>query len=260
MSTNSSQMKRITIQLGAVLMLTAFLGCQLPSGTQNIQGVREFNAGNYNSATQRFRTVTMSNPGNADAHYNLASTLHQMAFLKSKQAKTTAEEDEVRDLQIQAETIYLACLDRNEDHVECHRGLSVLLVEMGRSEQAFRLLNGWSARSPQLPDPKIELARLYEEHGDSDTALLQLQQAMPLGFADSRNNARAWAAAGMIRERRGEIAQAEQNFRQAYALNKDQPGVGVHLAALNRRIAGDALQSSNRDTRIVRQPNSGGRY
>ncbi len=257
---SSSPMKPTTLTLVVLLSFAGATGCQLPSGTQNIQGVREFNAGNYNSASQRFRSVTLDNPRNPDGHYNLASTLHQMAYLKSKQGGTKADEDEVRNLQIQAETMYLQCLDRNEEHVECHRGLAVLLVEMGRSEQAFKLLNGWASRSPQSADPKTELGRLYEEHGDLDTALLQLQQAIPLGGADSRSSSRAWAAAGLIRERQGDLAQAEANFRRAYALNKDQPGVGVHLAALNRRIAGDALRSTERDTRIVRQPNSGGRY
>lgn len=260
-------MQRFALRLLGLITVAGSLaasGCQLSSATQNVQGVRDFQSGRYDAAAQRFQLASLENPNNPDTLYNLGATLHQMAYLKEQQARTQDEQDEIRDLQIQAEEVYNRCLDLNEDHVECRRSLAVLLTEMGRSEQAFTLLQRWATANPELADARIELARLYEEHGDTDTALLHLHQAMRVGDINSRAHSRAWAAAGLIRERRGELAQAQQNFQQAYSLNRDQPGVGYHLAGLTRRVRSDSFQSQSAGTRLVRDEDptsrSGGRY
>lgn len=244
-----------------VFCVLAMAGCRVPSATQNMNGVRDFQTGRYESAAQKFQMASLQNPANPNAYYNLATTLHQLAYVKGKQARTKEDDDEVRDLQVQAEAVYNRCLDLDENHVECHRGLAVLLVEMGRSEQAFTLLRRWEAANPDLADPKIELARLLQEHGNDDDALLHLHQAMYVGSPNSREHARAWAAAGLIRERRGELAQARQNFRQAYQLNRDQPGVATHVAHLERHMATGGFRTQDSgQTRVVQEPFNRNRY
>jgi len=63
-------------------------------------------------------------------------------------------------------------------------------------ERAFTLLKRWAASKPMLADPKIELARLYEEHKEYDAAKEQLLEALTL----EPNNPRALAARGNVRE------------------------------------------------------------
>ena len=42
--------------------------------------------------------------------------------------------------------------------------------EQGRTQESFRLVEGWVSRQPNSADAKIELARLNEEFGDRNTA------------------------------------------------------------------------------------------
>ncbi len=122
----------------------------------------------------------------------------------------------------QAETLYNQCLDRNPNHADCHRALAVLLVQTDRSDRAFALLKNWAIRSPQNADARVELARLYEEFGDTKTAELQLQQALQL----DQTNKRAWTAMAYLRESNGDMPQALANYQRAYALGRLQPDHG----------------------------------
>ena len=92
---------------------------------------------------------------NPDAYYNLGATHHQLAKLHNRDADYA-----------QAESYYNQCIDKSPNHEECYRGLAVLLVDRGHADQAQQLLTCWSQRSPSLPGPRIELARLNEEQGD----------------------------------------------------------------------------------------------
>ena len=132
---------------------------------------------------------------------------------------------------VQAEALYNECLDRDPNHVACHRGLAVLLTETNRKNQAFTLLQNWTVRSPNLAEARIELGRLYEEYGDVKTAEGQLQQALQLDV----NNARANAALGELRMKQGDYQQALINYQRAYTLNKSQPGVAERVALLQRQ-------------------------
>ena len=85
----------------------------------------------------------------------------------------------------------------------------------------------------QVADARIELARLYEEFGDSNAARLQLTEALDADATDSR----AWAALGQLREKEGEYAQALANYQHAYNLNNFQPGVAQRITELQGRVA-----------------------
>ena len=80
-------------------------------------------------------------------------------------------------------------------------------------------------QNPGDASARIELARLYEEFGDKDSAIQHLSDALHVNATDHR----AWAALGRLRESRGELAQALSNYQQAYNLNQFQPGFNVGL-------------------------------
>ena len=159
----------------AGMILCAAGGCGWMSSGQNSEGVRLFQQGYYDAAAQRFRQAIQTEPNNPDSYYNLAAYYH-------RQGKT---QQQAADL-AQAESYYRQCLDRNPNHIECRRGLAVLLVEQGRSEEAFAMLEDWATQNPTLAAPKIEMARLYEEFGDRNAAKEHLTAALSVSPNDPR--------------------------------------------------------------------------
>jgi Tfp pilus assembly protein PilF len=193
-------------------------GCQMAATTANSDGVRLFQKGDYQAASQRFRQAIATDPRNADAYYNEAATLHRMG-VQSNNAQ----------LLKQAEEMYNVCLDLNENHTDCHRALAVLLGQSGRSDKAFTLMKNWVVAQPQVADARIELARLYQEYGDDTTARQQLEEAVKVDL----NNARAWKALASIQEKSGQYAQAAANYQRSLQINRFQPEVTQKLASLN---------------------------
>ena len=100
-----------------------------------MQGVRLYEKGELYGATEQFQKAMMNNPDDANAYYNMASTLHRMG---------TADKNP-NSLQ-QAETLYNECLNRDPNHAACYRGLAVLLAQTDRSDKAFVLLKNWAIR------------------------------------------------------------------------------------------------------------------
>ncbi len=230
------------IVLLIAVMLTAGSGCQMAANGYNMEGVRLSQQGNHQAALAKFQKAMETNPRNADAFYNLAATYHQMAKVNNDP-----------NMFSQAESYYHQCLDQNENHTDCRRALAALLVDTGRSETAFSMLNKWAAAAPHVPDPHIELARLYEEFGEKKTAGDELDKAIAMAPL-APQTARAWAARGRLREEAGDRAQALANYHQAYQANRFHPGVSARIAALQQGTAGGS--STTGGTRIVTQPNT----
>jgi tetratricopeptide (TPR) repeat protein len=208
----------------ALLGLAATAGCgSVASQGLNAEGVRLFDQTRYPEAAEQFQRAIDRDPSNPDGYYNLAAAYHRMGLLSGHAADLT-----------QAERYYHLCLDRDPDHRECYRGLGVLLVEQNRSEEAFRILQGWADQRPNAPDPKIELARLYEEVGDRDRAKQHLADALQVDAANSR----ALAALGRLREQDGDRTQALNNYQQSLAANRFQPDVATRVASLQSSMGG----------------------
>ena len=220
------------------LILSAAGGCSsITANGKNSEGVRLFNQARYEESLQRFQSAAYSDPKNADAYYNLGATHHRLGTVNQDPAQLA-----------QAESYYNQCLDKKEDHTECFRGLAVLLVQQDRSEEAFRLLEGWVDRQPDSADAKIELARLYDEFGEPETAKDRLLEALAI----DHQNSRALAALGSIREQSGEYAQALSNYRQSLAYDSFQQGVAARVAALQPATnASPTLTSPPGPTRMV---------
>jgi tetratricopeptide (TPR) repeat protein len=204
-------------QLAACLLLAACAGCGSVAKTDNAEGVKLYQQGNYLGAVNSFQQALAKQPGNPDTFYNLGATYHQQAKLFGRDA----------DLQT-AEQYYHLCLARNPSHEACQRALAVLLVEEKRSDEAVAQLTAWSRSQPANPAPHIELARLAEEHGNVQEAENQLVDALSI----DPNNPRALVALGSLRESRGDQAQALANYGRALAVDPQQPTVAAKLASL----------------------------
>ncbi len=202
----------------------------------NAEGVRLFEQARFTEAMDRFERAIAADPTAGDGYYNLAATYHRIGAANGRKADRT-----------QAERYYYLCLDRSPDHRECHRGLAVLLVEQGRSEEAFRLLESWAAKNPALPDPKIELARLSEEFGDRDAAKQHLADAL----LRDPTNARALAALGRLRELEGDTAQALANYQQSLLADRFQPDISARVAMLQSAAGTPVSGGASTGTRIV---------
>jgi len=212
-----------------LLLLAVASGCLLSAGGcnglaaqgMNAEGVRLFEQARYEEAIDRFHKAISENPNNADGYYNLASAYHRLWTLNKRET----------DLK-QADQYYRMCLDRNLNHRDCHRGLAVLMVEQGRREEAFGLLEEWAQREPTLPAPRIELARIYEEQGDLDNAKRYLLEAL----AVDHDNARALAALGRLREQTGETVQALADYQRSLWHDRFQPEVAARADALKAAL------------------------
>jgi tetratricopeptide (TPR) repeat protein len=202
--------------------LLTLSGCGgVASQQMNAEGVRLFQQSRYQEAILEFHKAVNNEPNNADSYYNLAATYHRIAML-------TGDKESLR----QAEHYYRMCLERSPDHMECHRGLAVLLVQKGQSKEAFELLAGWVQRQPALAEAKIEMARLYQEFGDPETAKQQLAEAI----RNDPTNARALAAMGALREKAGETAAALKNYEEALARDLSQQDLAYHVSALRASL------------------------
>jgi len=220
---------------------TTLAGCQWASSGQNAQGRQLYEQGQYTAAMQQFQKAISTSPTDPDGYYNLAATEHRLGAQRQDRA-----------LLEQAEALYNQCLDHDPNHLECHRGLAVLLVDTGRPDKAFTLMKNWASQNPTLAEPRIELARLYEEYGDPATAKRYLEDAVQ----QDPNNSRAWLALGKIREGSGELTQAMANYQRSYSLNNMQPMVAERIAAISRQLSDSYDRSlSAGDTRMA-QPNT----
>jgi tetratricopeptide (TPR) repeat protein len=237
---------RLLVAAGAFAL---FAGCsQVTSQALNSEGVRLYQAGNYSQAANQFQRAIANNPKSATSYYNLAAALHKSGKLTGNGA----------DLQ-QAEQLYNQCLEYDPNHTECYRGLAVLLAETGRTDASFRLLEGWAARSPQLADPRIELARILEENNNLEVASARLVEALSI----DPNNSRALTALGRLREVSGDRAQALANYQRSLALNRFQPEISTRVAALQAAGAGlpaSPLITPAPETRTADQWQSSVRY
>ena len=221
-STRSSYFAALVAQLALLAVVALAAGCRMVAQGRNVDGVRYFQQGQYPVALQRFDAALTIDPQNPDSYYNKAAVYHRMGLANRDQNVLT-----------QAESLYNQCLDLNPNHVDCHRGLAVLLSETGRNDKAFTLLQNWTARSPQNADARVELARLYEESSNPQSAELALNEALALDM----RNWRAHAALGRLKEQAGDYPQALQNYQLAYQYNRFQPELQQHIASLQSRVS-----------------------
>jgi tetratricopeptide (TPR) repeat protein len=219
------------VRIGLLLVglgLSTAGGCtNFVANRNNADGVTLFQRGQYQEALAQFQAATYADPANADGYYNLGATYHRLGRLRS----------EKNDYLAQAEKNYRQCLDKNPNHRDCHRGLAVLLIEENRANEAFASIQTWAAQSPSLAEPRMELARLYEEFGNKEAAANTLAEAVRLNPDDPRQ----WAAMGKVREEMGENTQALTDYQHSLAINPNQTDVSARVASLRASLAHQPL-------------------
>jgi tetratricopeptide (TPR) repeat protein len=222
---------------GLATALLASAGCSnMASQAANVEGVRLYQQGNYQQASDRFQQAIAQDPASPEGYYNLAAALQKTGTLYNRPT----------DLQ-QAEVLYNQCLERDPNHAEAHRGLAVLLCETNRQPEAFQLLNSWAASDPKSPDPKIELARLLEETGQTEQAKTQLVEALTV----DPHNARALTALGRLRDQSGNYAQALSDYQRSLAINRFQPDVQARVAQLQAATSAPVPTAPSADPRTA---------
>jgi tetratricopeptide (TPR) repeat protein len=231
--------------VGVVALAAMGSGCHWSAAGKNVNGAALHHQGRYQEAIQQFQLALQQNPASADAYYNMAASYHQLGKLQNDQQALA-----------QAEQLYNQALNISPDHVDCHRALACLLVDTGRADKAFTLLERWAQRSPQVIDSHIELARLYEEFGDKENAIRNLEQAIAVR-SDTHESARALSALARLREQSGDAYQALVNYNRSLQINPSQPAVAERIASLQRAMGGVQLPptpSASGSTLTARAP------
>lgn len=223
----------------AISPVLSSAGCQWSASGKNALGAQLHQQGQYTAALQQFQQVVDQDPTNPDGYYNLAATTHRLAKQRNDEA-----------LFRNAEALYNQCLDHAPNHVECHRGLAVLLMDTGRPDRGFALIKNWASQNPLASEPRVELARLYEEAGEPETALKYLEDAVQ----QDANNSRAWLALARLRESSGDLPQALQNYQRALALNNTQPMIAERVAALSRQINSNLDAARTNANEMIARP------
>jgi tetratricopeptide (TPR) repeat protein len=235
--TADHRFRRLYPVLGLLALASVGLcGCSVAAHGQNAQGVSLYQQGRYQDAVQSFERAIANDPQNADGYYNLARTYHTMGLVSKN-------ENELK----QAEEQYNLCLDKDDNLRDCYRALAVLLVQEGRSDEAFRLLEGWSQNYGSSPTPKIELARLSEEFGRYDVA----QQHLIDALQNDPHDARALAALARLRERSGNPGQALAVYQRSLYNNPNQPEVAARISSLQTSLNPPSFTSPPPSTQIV---------
>ncbi len=202
--------------------LLAAGGCStFTANNYNAEGVRMLAARRTEDALDCFEKAKNADPDSPDAYYNCGVVYHQRAI-------DTGQE---QDFQM-AKYCYDLCLERNPDHVECNRSRATLLCDIGQDDEAFRMLEEWAGRQPSSAEPRIELARLYDEHKQLGRARDCLNDAVAI---DNRNT-RAYTALGSVRERMGDNEEALTAYEHALALNPYLPDVQNRVASLRYSV------------------------
>lgn len=196
-------------------------GCTTTTQSLNADGVRLFQQARYQEALQRFGQALIYDPNDPVAYYNIASVYHRMGDLYHRGDDYT-----------RAATYYQLALAKDPNHLPSRRGLTVLLTGQGKSQEAVAMLQNWAGANPSSPEPRVELARLYEEIGDRDSAKKCLLEALAL----DPHHVRALNALGHIREVGGEKELALTSYEQSLQLDGRQPELALRVAALRNEL------------------------
>ncbi len=205
-----------------VFVFTGLSGCNFNADRHNISGIQAFQSGQTAQAINEFQKALTANPNDANAYYNLGMSYSTLA----KQTKNQQWSD-------QAEQLYRQAISLNGQHAEAHRALASHLVETGREQYAFDLLQQWQQRNPGQTQPLVEQARLYQEYGDNRRASDLLTDALKI---DS-NCKVALQALGHVRETQGQYQLALENYLRVLQLDPQQTDVANQVARLQTRLA-----------------------
>jgi tetratricopeptide (TPR) repeat protein len=187
-----------------------------------------------------FQSVLKANPNDPNALYNMAATYHQSAKISLAAGQAAAAQYQYE----QAAQYYRLCLAQNANHADAYRGLTALYMDCQDADSAFQLLLSWAQANPASAEPKLELARLYQEFSQ-----ISLQQGRLDVAQDCRNstevylqqilvteptNYRALRALGYWKEQGGDVPGAVFEYHRSLRSNPQQRDLEERIASLTR--------------------------
>ena len=219
-----------------LLLLPLMLGCSSQNRTS--EGIRYYGQARYDVAMIAFQSALKANPNDPNTLYNIAATYHQSAKVSLQSGQTAAAQQQYD----QAAQYYQLCLEQNANHADAYRGLAALYMDCRNAEAAFPLLINWYNTNPVSVEPKLELARLYQEYAQicmvqgrtdiaqqcRDTTAHYLQQVLSAEPA----NYRALRALGYLKEQSGDIPGAVFEYQRSLQAYPQQQDLESRIAAL----------------------------
>ena len=202
--------------------------------------MRYYGQAQYDPALTAFQSAVKSNPNDPNALYNVAATYHQSArvALRSGQAATAQQ------LYEQAAQYYQLCLTKDSNYADAYRGLSALYMDCQKGEAAYQLLANWSNAHPVAIEPKLELARFYQEFAHICMVQGRTEEAQNMRSTAERylqqilvaepTNYRALRALGYCKEQSDDLTGAILDYQRSLQVYPQQKDLADRIAALTR--------------------------
>jgi arylsulfatase A-like enzyme/Flp pilus assembly protein TadD len=176
----------------------------LPLQSQLLDGVAQFQSGDFPGAEKTIRAVIINSPGFILAYTHLASMFKEMGKIAA------------------AVTLLEQGLEKNPDNILLLSKLGIILADSGSWQRAIPILETCVAREDFDPEKFNFLGIAYYQGGDFARALRNYGRALEL----DRNNAAVYSNIGgvhlarFLRERReAERVQAEGHFKKALEID-----------------------------------------
>ena len=220
------------------LLILLVSGCASQNPTA--EGIRHYGQARYDAAMTAFQSAYKANPNDPNTLYNIAATYHQSAkvALTSGQSATAQQQYDL------AAQYYELCLAKDANHANAYRGLSAMYMDCQNAEAAFQRLIGWYNMNPVSVEPKLELARLYQEYaqicmiqGRTDVAQecrSAAEQLLQQVLAVEPTNYLALRALGYLKEQSGDVTGAVSEYQRSLQANPQQQDLETRVAALTQ--------------------------
>jgi len=222
----------------ASLLILFVLGCA--SRNYNAEGVRYYGQARYDAAIAAFQSALQTNPNDSNTLYNVAATYHQSARTLLRSGHTAAAQQQYE----QAAQYYQLCLTRDANHANAYRGLAALYMDCQDGEHAYQLLNHWHTANPGKTEPKLELARYYQEFAQICMIQGRTEYAQRCREATERllqevlaidpANYHAFRALGYLKEQSGDLSGAVSEYQRSLQIYPQQKDLEDRVAALIR--------------------------
>jgi tetratricopeptide (TPR) repeat protein len=161
------------------------------------RGYQNFRAERYSEAVRDFERATEVAPHLAEGHYYLGEAYSKL-FLLAK-----------------AEAAYRTALERMSDFRDAQEKLAMLLYRRGAYREAIALLKTMAPVDSDDPFVVSELAINYIALGEPDAAIPLLKKFNAI----RGRQASGYAHLGRAYELSGDLAQAEQHYREALTID-----------------------------------------
>jgi len=199
-------------------LLCVSAGCtNMTSEGRNHLGVQYYKQARYDQAITEFQNAVNQNPDSPEGYYNIGLTYHTLGAADNNAAYYG-----------QAEQYYKLCLTKNPNYAPCREKYAELMLETGRTTEAFTFLNDWESAHKDSSSPKIAMAKLYLKADRPQNALVYLDAAVQ----KDPKNPDIYNLLGNLRESLGESSQALENYRVSYQLNPHQKEIADKIEML----------------------------